>query len=176
MLELINPTEAHREDWENIMGEWNDDRNESDNNRKRPRILFQDTFDKFLAIVEELGLSNDEVRQMAKSSVMFLVDSGENRVLGCSWIRHHIQFSLDALYNGHIGYGIRPSERGQGYATEILKLSLLEAKKIGLDKILIACDDTNVASARVIEKNGGVFESFNNEDGVKRRRYWIDIV
>ncbi|MCE5260042.1 MAG: GNAT family N-acetyltransferase [Chloroflexi bacterium] len=77
---------------------------------------------------------------------------------------------------GHIGYDIRPSKRGQGYGTLQLTLLLPYAREMGLDHVLITCKRENIASARVIEKNGGEFE---NEvlSWVKPntwfRRYWI---
>lgn len=57
----------------------------------------------------------------------------------------------------------------------MLRLALIEAKKIGLQKALIVCHDENSASAKVIENNGGVFERFTEKDGKKIRRYWITL-
>ena len=58
----------------------------------------------------------------------------------------------------------------------MLRLALPEAKKIGLEKVLITCDEDNIASAKVIEKNGGIFERYAVKDGKKFRRYWIDLI
>ena len=55
----------------------------------------------------------------------------------------------------------------------MLRFGLLEAKKIGLEKVLITCDDENIASAKVIENNGGIFERLAERDGKQYRRYWI---
>jgi predicted acetyltransferase len=55
----------------------------------------------------------------------------------------------------------------------MLRLALLEARKIGLEKVLITCDDGNIASAKVIENNGGVFERLTMKEDRKIRRYWI---
>lgn len=57
----------------------------------------------------------------------------------------------------------------------MLRLALLEAQKIGLKKALITCDDDNIASAKVIENNGGVFERFSEKDGKQIRRYWVSL-
>ena len=78
---------------------------------------------------------------------------------------------------GHIGYNIRPSERGKGYGNKILELALQEAKDMGIEKIRITCDVDNVASRKIIEKSGGVLDSEipNPETGVGKLRYWIDI-
>ncbi len=57
----------------------------------------------------------------------------------------------------------------------MLAFALEEAKKIGLEKVLITCYDTNISSRRVIEKNGGIFERYTEKDGQKMRRYWITL-
>jgi predicted acetyltransferase len=71
---------------------------------------------------------------------------------------------------------VRPSERGKWYATEMLKLGLIEAQKVWIEKLFISCDDDNIASAKVIEINGGILEKYMEKDGVKMRRYWINLL
>ena len=74
-----------------------------------------------------------------------------------------------------MAYSVRPSERGKGYATEILRQALDRARKLGIDRVRMTCDVTNAASARVIEKNGGGLDSESYSDAAGRvtRRYWI---
>ena len=72
---------------------------------------------------------------------------------------------------GHIGYSIRPSERGKGYAKEALRQGLQVAKEKNIKKALVTCSTENPASRAVIVANGGVFEAVRN--GVER--YWIDV-
>ena len=72
---------------------------------------------------------------------------------------------------GHIGYSIRPSERGKGYAKEALRQGLQVAKEKNIKKALVTCSTENPASRAVIVENGGVFEDVRN--GVER--YWIDL-
>ncbi len=78
-------------------------------------------------------------------------------------------------YRGHIGYGVRPSVRRRGYATEILRLSLVEARSIGIGDVRLTCDQENIASAKSIIKNGGVLdeEAYMAEHGHVVQRYWI---
>ena len=77
---------------------------------------------------------------------------------------------------GHIGDGIRPSERRKGYATEMIRLALIECKKLGLDRVLMVCERDNIGSAKSIMKNGGVLEKeIINPDGSVEQRYWIEI-
>lgn len=107
----------------------------------------------------------------------FVVDG--NRFVGSVSIRTALTPKL-LQFGGHIGYGIHPKYWRQGYGTEALRLALDKAREIGLkDRVLVTCDDDNVGSYRVIEKNGGVLENKveNTEDGETflTRRYWITL-
>jgi predicted acetyltransferase len=93
-------------------------------------------------------------------------------VLGAIALRHTLNdFLLRA--GGHIGYGIRPSARGRGLATWALGQVLSKATALGLDRVLITCADGNVASARVIERRGGVLEDVRDTELGRTRRYWV---
>jgi predicted acetyltransferase len=79
---------------------------------------------------------------------------------------------------GHIGYTVRPSDRRKGYGSTLCRLMLEEAwSRLGLRRVLITCDTDNVGSARIIQKNGGVFESEVRSDhsGKRVSRYWVDL-
>lgn len=94
--------------------------------------------------------------------------------LGAISLRHELNdFLLRA--GGHIGYGIRPSARGRGLASWALRSVLPHARALGLDKVLVTCDDRNLASARVIEKAGGVLEDKRDTELGHTRRYWITL-
>ena len=101
-----------------------------------------------------------------------------NEFIGEIGIRHELNDSL-FKYGGHIGYGIRYSCWGKGYGTKMLSLALKKAKQMGLNKVLITCDDDNYASAKVIENNNGKLENIvhNLIDGkiIQTRRYWIEL-
>jgi len=103
----------------------------------------------------------------------FWLVSEEGRVLGVVNIRHELTpFLRDR--GGHIGYGIRPSERRKGHATRLLNLALEEARQLGIQDVLIVCDATNAASERTIVRNGGIPDSdFVEENGNVIKRYWI---
>ncbi|WP_410769421.1 GNAT family N-acetyltransferase [Fontibacillus sp. BL9] len=96
-----------------------------------------------------------------------------SRVLGAVNIRHRLSdFLLHA--GGHIGYGIRPSERNKGYASVLLKLALLEAKQLGISDTLVVCDADNIGSEKTIIANGGKPDSvYIEENGNVIKRYWI---
>ncbi|NEE01352.1 GNAT family N-acetyltransferase [Phytoactinopolyspora halotolerans] len=100
------------------------------------------------------------------ATTMWWVDGTD--YLGRIAIRHRLTDSLWRL-GGHIGYDVRPSARRQGHATAMLKSALPIARDLGIEQALVTCDDDNVASRKVIENNGGVFEN-----QIERKlRFWV---
>ena len=81
-----------------------------------------------------------------------------NEIVGVSNLRHHMTDKL-LLLGGHIGFGVRPSAQGRGIAKELLRLTLIEAAKLGIYEVLLICLKENESSARVIAANGGQLES-----------------
>lgn len=90
-------------------------------------------------------------------------------------IRHKLNRDLQTM-GGHIGYDTRPSYRKRGIASEMLRLALPIAKQLGIENALITCNDSNVASIKIIEKNGGVLKETKPqyEGGPLKRYYWIE--
>jgi predicted acetyltransferase len=79
-------------------------------------------------------------------------------------------------FGGHIGYGIRPSRRQQGFGRQALVLAKANVRAHGLSRVLLTCADSNVASARIIERCGGELENIephSDPPHVMTRRYWI---
>jgi predicted acetyltransferase len=76
---------------------------------------------------------------------------------------------------GHVGYGIRPSERRRGLATWALARMLDEARSLELDRILVVCALGNAASVKTIERCGGVFEDIRETESGPAMRYWIEL-
>jgi predicted acetyltransferase len=109
------------------------------------------------------------------SSSFWLIRS-DNLILGVSSLRHKLNKRL-RVFGGNIGYKIRPGQRQKGYGTKILELTLTKAKTFGLKRVLLTCDDDNIASAKIIEKNGGVLHDKcdRGETHKLTRRYWIDL-
>jgi predicted acetyltransferase len=104
----------------------------------------------------------------------FLVAEVGGCLVGRTSIRHELNDRL-RREGGHIGYCVLRQHRRQGYATEILRQSLVVARAVGVDRVLVTCDDDNLASAAVIERCGGTFDSLSMaDDGHLVRRYWID--
>lgn len=111
---------------------------------------------------------------LVRSSTFWLVSG--RRLIGRSSLRHQLTAELEHE-GGHIGYDIRPSERGRGYGTLILKLTLGRATDIGLRRVFITCDTDNAASAKVIEKNGGRLQGqvVSKRSGKMISQYWVEL-
>ena len=101
----------------------------------------------------------------------------DGTIAGESRLRHRLSESL-IQEGGHIGYMIRPSQRGKGYGTLILKLTLEMAQARGLDRVLLTCHTDNLASSRIIVANGGRLDSegVSSHSGKPISRYWIDLI
>jgi len=101
----------------------------------------------------------------------YFIEAG-GRILGELFIRQRLSPRLEKI-GGHAGYKVRPTERNRGVATAALRLALELLGQMGVKRALITCNETNAASARVIEKCGGVrIEDAETEMGIERR-YWV---
>lgn len=106
-------------------------------------------------------------------ATLYFLTAGD-RLLGAIHHRHRLNATLEHI-GGHIGYGVRPSERGKGYAPRMLRLLLIQLAGQGLAQVLITCDDDNLPSIRTIERNHGILEQRVLHEGTWKRRYWIDL-
>ncbi|HNX15829.1 MAG TPA: GNAT family N-acetyltransferase [Bacilli bacterium] len=117
-----------------------------------------------------------ELNNTIPCNTFFTIRESDNKIVGMVNVRHCLIEEI-SKYAGHIGYDIRPLERGKGYAKIQLYLALQEAKKLGLKKVMITCDQTNVPSERTIRALGGFFEK-NGVDETKdsiESINWIDV-
>lgn len=172
-LKLIKLTKEYEKQLGEMIDEWILDQEINHTNRS-PWAIFKNDYHDFDYYLEHLELK-EAAEGLVPDSVFFLLDESRDRLLGAINIRHYLNDSL-LKEGGHIGDGIRPSERRKGYATEMIRLALIECKKLGIDKMLMTCDKENIASAKSIIKNGGILENeFVNSDGKVEQRYWISI-
>ncbi|MFD2168537.1 GNAT family N-acetyltransferase [Tumebacillus lipolyticus] len=168
-VSLWEPTIELEDEYLLFYQEWKDS-----NEPMVPWVIQKDPSD-FQAMVQSL-LAQEKGENLPEGwvpdSTYWLV-TADKRVVGAVNIRHRLN---ERLFNcgGHIGYGIRPSERQKGYATKLLALSLEKAKALRIEKVLVACDAWNIGSEKTIINNGGVPDtSFIEEDGNVVKRYWI---
>lgn len=117
----------------------------------------------------------ESVGTTVSSHTYLAIRQSDNRIVGVIDLRHHIDHPILGTWGGHCGYSVRPSERKKGYATEMLRLDILKAKELGIGKLLVTCDEGNIASEKTIIANGGVYESTIDVDGDKMKRYWITV-
>lgn len=129
-----------------------------------------DIFEKYHNYRYEIGLRPDRVG----SDYYWLVDTDNAYFIGEIAIRHRLNEAL-SLRGGHIGYVIRSDAWNRGYGTRILSLALEKAKDRGLKKVLCTCNEDNIGSARVMEKNGFVLQDKVLVDGMLCRRYWKEL-
>ena len=111
------------------------------------------------------------------------IRKSDNKIVGSVNLRHELNDNL--LRNGgHIGYMVATDERQKGYAKEMLRLGLLECKKLGIERVLVTCKKSNIGSAKTIIANGGVLENEITLDenvggfehkGEIMQRYWITL-
>ncbi|HDR7794668.1 TPA: GNAT family N-acetyltransferase [Bacillus luti] len=133
-----------------------------------------DSLDKWYEKVRKQELGENLLANRVPSSQFLSFEKGE--LIGFVNIRHRLNEEL-LRESGHIGYSVHPNKRRQGYATKQLKLALGEAQKLGLQKVLITCDKVNIASAKTIQKVGGVLEDevFSSHTCEVVQRYWVEI-
>ena len=130
-------------------------------------------FARYLAVLEQAARGEGLPLGHVASTFLFAFEGP--RIVGRASIRHALNDFLLRV-GGHIGYAVVPEFRRRGYATAILRQSIEFAQRnLGLARVLVICDDDNVASIRTIEKNGGVLEDVvTGPDLIKpMRRYWI---
>ncbi len=112
---------------------------------------------------------------LVPDSTFFCLDEDRNIIVGAVNIRHYLNEAL-LLNGGHIGDGVRPSERRKGIATKMIALALEECRRLGIVRVLMVCDKENIGSAKSIQNNGGVLENEVVVNGITEQRYWIELV
>ncbi|RAS96611.1 GCN5 family acetyltransferase [Bacillus cereus] len=170
-VSLLTPTTDLQDEYLDFYNEWKDS-----GETMIPWVITKDPSN-FPAMVQELLDAHNGINlpeSWVPDSTYWLV-TDHNRIVGAVNIRHSL---TEHLFNagGHIGYGIRPSERRKGYATKLLALSLEKAKQLNITKALVVCDEVNTASEKTILHHGGLRDDdFTEEDGNVVRRFWIEL-
>jgi len=131
-------------------------------------------FEAYLKSLEMYRTGKDLPEGHVGSNVFFLLI--EDKMVGSGSLRHELSKTL-AVYGGHIGYAVRPSERRKGYGSLILHLTLEKAREFGFKRVFITCDTDNIASSKIIKKNGGRLENqlFYEPVGKLISQYWIEL-
>lgn len=111
-----------------------------------------------------------------QSKTFLLIRENDDRIVGNINIRWNLTDEMK-LFGGNIGYSIRPTERRKGYNKINLYLGLMEAQKLGLDRVMLDCDASNIASDKTMQALGGVLErtEVDPSDGILTNVYWFNV-
>lgn len=132
-------------------------------------------FSRYLEVLDEMERGINLPSPLHVPTTFLFAFSG-TRIVGRVSIRHALNERLERG-GGHIGYVVVPEFRRRGYATTLLRLSMqITRAKLGLQRVMVTCDDDNIGSIRTIERNGGVLQdTISGPDLTKPlRRYWIE--
>lgn len=166
-IRLVRLSEEYKEQLVEMMDEWC-----ATGEKIVPYAIRKNDYHDFQYYLDNLEVK-EEVDGKVPDTTFFCLDIDRNIFVGAVNIRHYL--TEEMLINaGHIGDGIRPSERRKGYATAMIGLALEEAKKLGIHRVLMCCDKENIASAKSIINNGGILENEVVVNGVTEQRYWIE--
>ncbi len=171
-LELVKGSMKYKAQIIEMVEEWTA-YNDSHDANTSPWSIFKNDVHEFDFYLEHLELSEAK-DGLVPDSTYFCLDRDRDRMVGAVNIRHYLNDYLLA-YGGHIGDGIRPSERKKGYGTEMMGLALKECLKLGIKKVLVVCSRNNIGSAKTIIKNGGILENQVETEGDLMQRYWIEL-
>jgi predicted acetyltransferase len=174
-VELVRPTSALFDSWASAVAEFGEGHVDG-SGLQAPVTPDRATLDALIAKSELLADTSAELpADSVHNDLYWIVDDGE--VVGFVSFRHELNEWLREV-GGHIGYAVRASRRREGYASAGLALALDRAREVGLDRVLVTCDDDNVGSYRTIERAGGVLQDVTDQSARGHsmlRRYWIDV-
>ena len=167
-IELVKLSREYKEQLDDMMSEWL-----SVEQNFSPYAIRKNDYRDFDFYLENLEVK-EATDERVPDSTYFCLDKDRNIFVGAVNIRHYLNDNL-CHTGGHIGDGIRPSERRKGYATAMIHLALEKCREMGMNKVLMTCGKDNIGSAKSIINNGGVFEREVEEDGETEQRYWITL-
>ena len=170
-IKLVKGSYAYKNQIIDMRKEWIDYNETHPEANTSPNAIFRNNYEDFAYYLEHLEYKEPQ-EGLVSDATFFCFDEKRNLMVGAVNIRHDLNDYL-LKYGGHIGDGIRPSERRKGYATEMIRLALEECRKLGLTRVLMTCDKNNIGSAKSIIRNGGILENEVLEEGSIKQRYWI---
>ncbi len=168
MLTFVYPTEANREDVLSFYAEF-----EAEGTACIGCAGYQD-YDKWLTGIHNRITGTDLPEGFVQEAFYLCYDGDE--VVGVL----NLKFTLTPFllnYGGHVGYAVRPSRQNHGLATQMMRQCMDIARGMGMEKLLLVCDDDNYASEKVILRSGAVYEDtrYDPEEAVNVKRFWVTL-
>ena len=167
-LRLVKLSEEYKRHLNEMMEEWY-----ATGENIIPYVIRKNDYKDFEYYMDNLEVK-EGTENLVPDSTFFCLDEDRDIFVGAVNIRHYLNEAL-LRDGGHIGDGVRPSERRKGIATKMIGLALDECRKLGIDRVLMVCDKDNIGSAKSIINNGGVLENEITVEGVVEQRYWIEL-
>ncbi|AEF02773.1 GNAT family N-acetyltransferase [Alteromonas sp. KS69] len=127
-----------------------------------PLDLDHSNFASFVNLLNGYSKGVNLPENLVPNTTFWLIENSE--IVGCSHLRHCLNDAL-RFAGGHIGLGIRPSKRGQGYGMKLLNLTLEKAFEIGVDEVHIHCYKSNKVSSSLIASSGAKLDSIVETQG-----------
>ena len=174
-LYLVKPDLTHYEQFNEMMAEWCESKTQIAPWFLNAPFESLEDFAQFVRMLDNCEHGIVDPRFSATTSYFVLDETG--KLVGAASLRHYLTVEGFRTW-GHIGYGIRPSERRKGYGVQTLRLMLEQAREKKIMKVLIGVHEGNTASWKTVEHCGGILENTVRveEDEEPIRRYWVDLV
>lgn len=137
--------------------------------------VLNDSFEQFYDDLET-NKHIDEINPNFANQTTYVLTDDNGHIYGLANLRHELKGNLREI-GGHVGYGIRPTERGKGYGTIQLGLLLEKMKELNIEQALITCRENNIGSKKTMEKFIGQSDTLvpSMHEGIMEYRYWIDV-
>lgn len=170
-IKLLLPNKKYKQSYQNLLMSAQKEGNYKE--LGNALIKENETFDDMLRRIENKRIGKSLNSRDVPATIFWIISN--NEVVGTIDLRHKLNKDYFERL-GHIAYYIKPEERNKGYATKALSLALKKYYNKHIDRILIACFSDNVASSKVIEKNGGIlkYKYFDKLTNKYISRYWIE--
>ncbi|WP_143318891.1 GNAT family N-acetyltransferase [Clostridium sp. HBUAS56010] len=168
-LYLVQPTEEYKDKILNFKKEFFES---GDTLYGTENLQHMSSFEEWLLKVYNNRYEETVEPGKAPSYEFMAIREWDRTLIGMINLRYNLKKEM-YLYYGNIGYCVRKTERRKGYAAEMLRLTLLEAKTIGLNQVLLTVDNDNQASISTMKKNGAILENEVPYNGKITQRYWI---
>jgi len=177
-IKFVMPDYHLKEEYAEMMDEWIKDGSQIAPWSLLDQYHTDEEFENVIRITNEAVVGNMRSKEFVPCKTYYVKALTNGKLLGAVNIRYYLTKETYETW-GHIGFGVRPSERKKGYATEMLNLALDECRQMKMEKVFIGCLDENIGSSKTIEKCGGILRGavmrvYHNEN-VKIRQYFINL-